>query len=175
MKNIPNILTVFRIVLVPVFLYLVYENQLRLATIVFITAGITDAVDGAVARAFGFRTELGALLDPLADKLLLSSSYIMLTYAGFLPLWLAIPVIFRDLVLFTGVIMFRRAGRKVVIKPTIFGKLTTTLQISTVVFAMVFPEAGPSFTTLAVVTAIMTIYTGFDYVWREIKIQTTRP
>ncbi|MDO8426381.1 MAG: CDP-alcohol phosphatidyltransferase family protein [Deltaproteobacteria bacterium] len=172
MANIPNILTLFRILLVPLFLFLVAEDNFFFATIVFAVAGITDAVDGFIARAYNLRTELGANLDPFADKLLLVSSYIILTAKGLIPLWLCVPVILRDAVILTGVIILRGAGRKVVISPTIFGKITTTLQIATVIYALVFAGTGRAFfVALAAVTALITVYTGFDYAWREFKIQ----
>ncbi len=172
MRSVPNILTAFRIILVPVFLFLVAEGELYWATVVFMTAGATDAVDGYIARAYNVRTETGAMLDPLADKLLLSSSYLMLTYIGLIPLWLCIPVIFKDLVLLSGFYMFRRAGRSVDIKPSAWGKLTTALQIATVIYAMAFSASGPVFLPLAILTAAVTTYTGFNYAWREIKAQT---
>lgn len=172
MRAVPNILTAFRIILVPVFLFLVAEGELYWATIVFVTAGATDAVDGFIARACDVRTETGAILDPLADKLLLSSSYLMLTYIGLIPLWLCIPVIFKDLVLLSGFTMFKRAGRIVDIRPSTWGKLTTALQIATVIYAMALSASGPVFVPLAALTAAVTTYTGFNYAWREIKAQT---
>lgn len=172
MANIPNILTVSRILLVPLFLYLVARDDYSSATVVFVAAGITDAVDGFIARTYGMRTELGANLDPFADKLLLMSAYVMLTAKGLIPLWLCVPVILRDVVILTGVIILRGAGRKVVISPTIFGKMTTILQITTVVYALVFAGGGKEgFMALAAATALITVYTGFDYAWREFKIQ----
>lgn len=174
--NIPNILTVFRIFLVPVFLYLVIKDRLYSATAVFVIAGLTDAIDGFIAKTFNQRTEIGAVIDPLADKLLLTSSFIVLTVKGFVPLWLCVLVILRDIVILTGVLTLRGAGRKVVVSPTIFGKLATLLQISTVLYAMVFSGASrdTAFLSLAALTALVTIYTGVDYVWREIRIQTGR-
>lgn len=171
--NIPNALTIFRILLVPAFIYLILNDRLHAATVVFVVAGVTDAVDGFIARAFNQRTEFGANIDPLADKLLLSGAFIVLTIRGFVPLWLCAPVILRDIVILTGVLMLRGSGRKVVIAPSIFGKLTTFLQITTVVYAMVFSHmtGDMAFLSLAAMTALVTVYTGFDYAWREFKIQ----
>lgn len=173
MRTVPNILTAFRIILVPVFLFLVAEGELYLATIVFIVAGATDAIDGYIARAWDVKTETGAMLDPLADKLLLSSAYLMLTYIGLIPLWLCIPVIFKDLVLLSGFAMFKRAGRCVDIRPSVWGKASTALQIASIIYAMSISAAGPAFIALAALTAAVTTYTGFDYAWREIKTQTS--
>jgi len=171
--NVPNTLTIFRILLVPIFIYLILKERLYDATVVFVVAGITDAVDGFIARTFNQRTEFGANIDPLADKLLLSGAFIVLTIKGFVPLWLCVPVIIRDFILLAGVIMLRGSGRKVVISPSIFGKLTTFLQISTVVYALVLSHktAGTAFFALAVATAVVTVYTGFDYALREFRIQ----
>jgi len=170
--NIPNTLSIFRILLVPVFLFFIVKDRFSHALVVFVAAGLTDAVDGFIARAFNQKTELGANLDPLADKLLLVSVYVALTAKGIIPLWLCVPVILRDAVIVSGVLIFRGAGRKVVIRPTIYGKLTTFLQISTVIYAMAFAgRTGGFFTTLILVTAAITVFTGFDYALREIRTQ----
>ncbi len=170
--NIPNTLTIFRIILVPVFLYLLFEDRLGPALAVFVAAGVTDAVDGFIARTFNRRTEFGANLDPFADKLLLVSAYVALGAKGMVPLWLCAPVILRDAVLLSGVLILRGTGRKVVISPTISGKLTTFLQISTVIYTMAFAgKGGGLFTALSIATAAITVYTGFDYALREIRIQ----
>ena len=174
MRHIPNILTAFRILLVPVFLYFIIADEYHEAAAVFITAGITDAVDGFIARRYDVRTELGAALDPFADKFLLISAYIALAAKGFIPLWLMVPVIIKDSILLSGVAALRGAGRQVKIIPSVFGKMTTVLQISTVVYAMLVSDTGVVFMSLAAVTAIITIYTGIDYVRKEYRIQTGR-
>lgn len=173
MKHIPNILTIFRIILVPVFLYYVIDGRLYTAAAVFIIAGVTDAVDGFVARRYDLRTEFGANMDPFADKFLLVSAYIALTAKGLLPLWLTVPVILKDSVLLSGVLALRGTGRKVAISPSFFGKTTTVLQIVTVVYAMLIGP-GAEFLALAALTTIVTVYTWIDYTWREYLIQTGR-
>ena len=171
--NVPNTLTIFRIFLVPVFIYLILNDRLQAATVVFVAAGVTDAVDGFIARTFNQRTEFGANIDPLADKLLLSGAFIVLTVKGFVPLWLCVPVIIRDFILLAGVVWLRGSGRKVVIAPSIFGKLTTVLQILTVAYALVFPHrtGDMAFLSLAAATAVVTVFTGIDYALREFRIQ----
>lgn len=174
-KHIPNALTVFRILLVPLFVYLAAAGRLYEATVVFAGAGATDALDGFIARRFGLRTELGTNLDPLADKFLLVSAFIMLAYTGLIPVWLCAFVIIRDAVILSGVLLFRAAGRYVAISPTISGKITTILQVSTVLMAMVSAGRLPGlFNALAAVTLAFTVYTGFDYARREIRIQKRR-
>ena len=172
MKHIPNILTAIRILLVPVFLYFILTGEYTTAAAIFIAAGITDGIDGFIARRYNVRTELGALLDPAADKFLLVSAYIALAAKGFFPLWLMVPVIIKDAVLFAGVAFLRGAGREIKIRPSIFGKTTTVLQIATVAYAMLIDSSGTLFFALAMLTAAITIYTGIDYVRKEYRIQT---
>ena len=174
MKHIPNILTAFRILLVPVFLYFIISGEYHIAAAVFITAGITDGIDGFIARRYNARTKLGAALDPFADKFLLVSAYIALAAKGFIPIWLMVPVIIKDSILLSGVAALKSVGREVKIVPSVFGKMTTVLQISTVVYAMLVSDTGVVFMSLASVTAIITIYTGIDYVRKEYRIQTGR-
>lgn len=174
LKHIPNILTVFRIILVPVFLYFILTGEYHIAAAVFITAGLTDGVDGFIARRYNARTKLGTALDPFADKFLLVSAYIALAAKGFIPVWLMVPVIIKDSILLSGVAALRGAGRKVEIVPSIFGKMTTVFQISTVIYAMLISDSGAAFMALAIVTAIITVYTGIDYVRKEYRIQTGR-
>lgn len=171
MVNIPNILTSLRIISVPVFIYLVLASLYSYALVIFIAAGITDAADGYIARRLNQRTELGASMDGFADKLLLSSSYIVLTFKGFFPLWLCVPVILKDVVILSGVLMLKTSGKKISTTTSIFGKLTTILQIATVIYTMLFGASGFLFFALAVVTAVITLYTGFDYVTKEFKAQ----
>ena len=174
MRHVPNILTALRILLVPVFLYFILTGEYKTAAAVFIAAGITDGIDGFLARKYNARTELGALLDPLADKFLLVSAYIALAAKGFIPLWLMIPVIIKDSVLFSGVAFLRGAGREIKIVPSIFGKTTTVLQIVTVAYAMLISSTSQAFFLLAALTSIITVYTGIDYVRKEFLIQTGR-
>ncbi len=172
--NIPNILTVFRMLLVPVFAVLVLKDRIYPALWVFLTAGITDALDGFIAKRFSLKTEFGANIDPLADKLLLSTAFVILAIKDFIPLWLTALVILRDAVILVGIVSLRLSGRKVEIVPSIPGKATTALQIITVLYAMLAygrPEER-FFPAVAVLTALFTLYTGFEYVMREVKVQT---
>jgi cardiolipin synthase len=173
MKHIPNLLTVLRIALVPVFLYFVVIEELYTAAVIFIAAGVTDGIDGFIARRYDLRTEFGANMDPFADKFLLMSAYIALTAKGLLPLWLTIPVVLKDSFLLTGVIALRGMGRKVAASPSVFGKSTTVLQILTVVYAMLLGRDA-FFPFLAGATALITVYTWIDYSRREYLIQTGR-
>jgi len=171
-RHLPNILTIFRILLIPVFLHLIFSSSFYSALAVFAIAGATDGLDGYIARRWKLHTELGANLDPLADKLLLTSAFISLAYMGLVPLWLCVPVIARDALILAVVLALRSARRKVRIRPTIAGKATTVLQIATVLFAMLFTQGRPSFfLPLAVLTLLFTVYSGLDYAYREIREQ----
>ena len=102
MLNLPNFLTIVRILTIPAFLILLTNGRPGIALAVFVAGGLTDALDGAIARLTDSRTELGAVLDPLADKLLLLSSFCVLALLGAVPSWLTVLVIIRDVILVTG-------------------------------------------------------------------------
>lgn len=172
MINVPNILTIFRILLVPVFVNFILDDRLSAALVVFMIAGVTDALDGFIARAFSQRTELGANLDPLADKILLVTAFVVLAFKGLIPVWLCSLVILRDMIIFAVVLYLRKVGRTVKIEPSFVGKLTTFFQIVTIVYALFVagqPDAVFLFVTFT--TAGLTIYTGYSYAQREFKAQ----
>lgn len=127
--NIPNVLTIFRIFAVPVVIWLIAGGEYLAAFWLFALAGVTDAVDGAIARAFDQRTELGAYLDPLADKALLVSIYVTLAIFGEIPRGLAIAVVFRDIVIVGAVILTWLIDRPLPIEPLKISKLNTLAQI----------------------------------------------
>ena len=138
MLNIPNTITLLRIVAVPFFLSLLVEGSYRAALVVFLAAGISDGIDGAIARLTNARTELGAHLDPLADKLLLVSAFVALGILDLMPVQLMIIVIMRDIVILGGYITNAViTGRPMEMKPSAWGKATTFLQILTVVVVLV--------------------------------------
>ncbi len=171
-RNIPNALTVLRILLVPVFLYFVAQGRLSTALIVFAAAGVTDALDGFIARAFDLRTELGGHLDPFADKLLLTSAFVALTFIGLVPAWLCAPVIAREALMLVAVAALRLSGRKVRPLPSVAGKATTALQVSTVLFVLFFRgRHAEAFLALAGATLALTVYSAVDYAWKEAKRQ----
>ncbi len=127
--TIPNFISLGRVILVPVIFYLLISNQMEAAFYVFLIAGISDGVDGFLAKRYGWATELGAYLDPLADKLLLVSMYAAMGRQELLPLWLTIAVISRDILIVLGVTLTWILGQPVGIKPHIVSKANTTAQI----------------------------------------------
>src|SRR3954468_5858144 len=138
MFNIPNILTLLRIFAVPFFLSLLVEGENDWALIIFIAAGLTDAVDGMIARMFNMRTELGAHMDPLADKLLVVSSFIALGIMGIVPRPLMIVVITRDVVILGGFLLTAAVvGKSMEMKPSLSGKLTTFTQLLSVTLVLI--------------------------------------
>ena len=145
MRNLTfaNQLTILRIVLIPAFVLLVVYGRLGAALLVFMTAGATDALDGLIARRAGQRTSLGAWLDPMADKLLLVTTFVVLTIPGIeltnhLPIWLTVVVITRDVVILAVVAIVNLAIGPRTFRPSMLGKVTTAVFILTSVAIMYF-------------------------------------
>jgi len=138
MFNIPNVLTLARILAVPLFLSLLVEGENDAALTIYLIAGMTDAIDGMIARTWNMRTELGAHMDPLADKLLVVSSFIALGIMGLVPRPLMIVVIMRDVVILGGFLLTAAiVGKSMEMKPSLSGKLTTFTQLLSVTLVLV--------------------------------------
>lgn len=168
--TIPNMLTVSRILLTPGFVMAYATQNFRLAWLLFAVAGFTDALDGALARLLKQRSQLGAMLDPLADKVLLVTSFICLAINGWIPVWLATLAVSRDAIIVGGlaVLHFWGVDVKSRIRPIWSSKLTTTAQIGLVLFVMLertfewqVPTLGGWLVSL---TAALTIISGVHYV-----------
>ena len=142
LATLPNLLTFGRLCLVPATIWLILQQRLDLAFVAFLTAGVTDALDGWLARVTGSVSDLGALLDPIADKALLVSVYVTLAAIGVLPDWLAILVVFRDLVIVGGVVVLWLAGQRPSIKPIFVSKLNTAMQIGLAALALLLKGFG---------------------------------
>jgi cardiolipin synthase (CMP-forming) len=127
--SLPNLITIGRILLVPVTVWLIVSGDFLLAFLVFITAGVSDAVDGILARRLNLRTELGGYLDPLADKLLLVSIYVTLGFQRQLPAWLVILVASRDIMIVGAVILSWLMDKPITVKPLMVSKANTVAQI----------------------------------------------
>ena len=136
--NLPNLITLLRIGAIPIFLILLVDERYTEALIVFILAGITDSLDGLLARWLNARTTLGAFIDPLADKLLLVSSFVILAFLGDIPRWLAVLVIMRDVIILIGYsVLFFVTGHAIEVRPTLIGKASTFFQLLTVSMTLV--------------------------------------
>ena len=136
--NLPNFITFLRIGAIPIFLIFLTDGRYTDALIVFILAGVTDSLDGALARLTNSHTALGAFIDPLADKLLLVSSFLILAFLGHIPRWLAILVISRDVIILVGfAVLYFITGHSIAVRPTLVGKVCTFFQLVTVTLTLV--------------------------------------
>jgi len=127
--SIPNLITLARILLVPVVVWAIASNQMLFAFLLFAAAGISDAVDGFLAKRFGMTSQLGAFLDPLADKVLIVSIYVSLGIVDALPRWLVILVVSRDLLIVGGIIFSWIVNKPVSVKPHMVSKINTAVQL----------------------------------------------
>ena len=129
LASLPNVITLARLCAVPATIWLVLQQRLDIAFCVFVAAGVSDGVDGWLARVLDARSALGAVLDPVADKALLVSVYVSLAVVGVLPDWLAILVVFRDLVIVGGVLVLWVLGQPPAIRPLLISKVNTAMQL----------------------------------------------
>ncbi len=170
LKHIPNALTLFRLVLIAPFLVFLYQHKFANAFYLFILAGFTDGLDGWLARHFHWQSLLGSFIDPLADKLLVASSFISLALLGVLPWWLVILVFLRDLTISLGVMAwYWFVHRKLNFKPSLLSKFNTGFQLFLVtlcLFELAFFAFSPYLmNALILLTALTTAATYIDYVF----------
>ncbi|GLI93109.1 CDP-alcohol phosphatidyltransferase family protein [Methylocystis echinoides] len=128
--SLPNFITLGRLVLTPVAIVMISEENWRGAFFVFVLAGVSDALDGWLAKTYNLQSELGAVLDPLADKTLIISIYVTLAILGEAPVWLAILIVFRDALIVGGVSVSWFMGRPIKVRPHIASKITTAAQLT---------------------------------------------
>ena len=172
--TLPNFITLLRLASLPFFLLAIAEGRFGIALVLFVAAGISDGVDGYLARRFQMNSALGAYLDPIADKLLLMSSYLFLAVPSYpavakIPVWLAVLVISRDILLMLVALLLILSSNKRRFPPTWLGKVATVTLIVTVLFVLCanvwsWPRAVLLIGFGAAATA--TILSGFDYVLR---------
>jgi cardiolipin synthase len=134
--NLPNFLTVVRLLLVPLIIWLIVEEHHVYAFAVFVTAGLTDLVDGYLAKTFNMKTEVGAWLDPLADKVLMVAAFVVLTLIGSIPLWLAVLVIGRDVAICLAIGVSYALGHDVRFQPIWISKINTALQVALIALVL---------------------------------------
>ena len=174
--NIPNTLTVLRIVLVPVIVILLIQGQYAKALVCFVIAGVTDGLDGLLARILNQQTVVGAYLDPVADKALVISMFTALAVVGVIPGWLAVVVISRDCIILGGILVLTLMSVRLEISPSFVSKINTMLQLSTIFFALLLKvgDGGrhfrEAFMILCWVTALFTVVSGGDYILRGMKL-----
>ena len=173
-----NQLTLLRMLLIPAFVLLVIYGLFGAALATFVVAGLTDALDGLIARRSGQKTTFGAWLDPAADKLLLVSTFIVLTVPGLgltnrLPLWLTVMVISRDVVIVLTVAIVNLAIGRRTFRPSIFGKIATATYIFTAVSAMLFNYLGyhsAVFDAFVWASLAITVVSSLHYIWHAARI-----
>ncbi len=167
--NLPNSLTILRIFLIPVFIgFLIYERY-EYSLAVLLLAGLTDGLDGIIARVANQRTRLGAYLDPLADKLLLTSGFVTLSVLHLVPSWIAIVVVSRDMMLMTGTLLARLTESQLDISPTLLGKGTTLFQLSYLILVVVLTSRQMDLRLIQPLLYLMvclTVMSGFHYLYR---------
>jgi cardiolipin synthase len=171
--NLPNFLSLIRILFIPLFVILLIYEYYDLSLIILVLSAISDALDGFIARFFHQKTTLGAYLDPIADKLLLVTSYITLSILNIIPDWLTIIVISRDVIISLGVLILLINSYPLEIKPSGISKLTTLFQLLTLFLSLSYNHLGLKLTYLQIqytITATLTIASGLHYLYRGIKI-----
>ena len=169
LRWLPNAISIMRIVLIaPILLYIV-QGRYGLALLLFFVAGFSDGVDGFLAKRYDWHTRIGALLDPIADKLLVGGTFITLVIVGLVPAWIAILVIVRDVVIVGGATAYNFLVKPVEGEPTRISKLNTALQLLFVVFILSRAGFGwPDQITITIIGAgvmVTIVVSGIDYVW----------
>jgi len=173
-----NQVTLLRMLLIPAFVICVTYGELGWALLVFMTAGLTDALDGLIARHSGQKSSLGAWLDPMADKLLLVSTFVVLTLPGLglanrLPIWLTVLIISRDVVIVLTVAIVNLAIGRRTFRPSIFGKIATATYIFTAVVAMFYNYRGYHSRVVDLfiwASLAITLVSSLHYIWHAARI-----
>ncbi len=178
-QQLPNLISLTRLLAVPVVVYLILQDQLLPAFWVFVAAGISDAVDGALAKRLDLVSEIGAYLDPLADKALLVGVYVTLGYVGHVPVWLVILIVFRDVLIVGGAILFQTLTHSLRMEPLFISKVNTVAQITLAAAVLARPALGVTLDAvpemLTFIVAITTFLSGAAYVikwgWRAVVME----
>ena len=178
--NIPNVLSMLRIVLIPLFIILISYRHAGTALAVFILAAITDGLDGYIARRLKMKTMLGSYLDPIADKLLLVSGFVTCSLMGMLPRWLVILVVSRDVIITVGIMILRLNAYQPEIRPSIVSKCNTVMQMVTLCMVLVVATGmtASAFSQLLTVscwlTGMLTVLSGLHYINRGLRLINER-
>ena len=166
--NLPNLITLGRLFSVPVILWLILDGSMMAAFWVFFAAALSDAVDGIIAKYFDAETVFGAFLDPIADKALLVSVFLMLGHQGYVEAWLVIMVVFRDLVIIGGALLFQTVTQSLTMQPLTISKVNTFVQL---VFAVIVLwvaayglDGGAAIGAIGYIVAVTTLLSGAAYV-----------
>jgi cardiolipin synthase len=167
--NIANIISLARLLSVPVYVWLILSDQVQLAFWLFLVAAVSDAIDGIIAKYFNMETNLGAYLDPIADKALLVSAFVVLGVQELLPIWIVIAVVSRDALIVGGALVFDKLTGELSMEPLLVSKANTAVQLLLVLTAMlpsVFASpVAPVVTWLCFATMLTTLVSGGAYVY----------
>jgi cardiolipin synthase len=178
LSQLPNLITLARIALVPVLILLLKEQHYAAGLTVFVIAGASDALDGFLAKRLNVQSRMGAILDPVADKLLLVSTYVMLTLLGHIPFWLVLVVVFRDLLIVGGYMLYTSHAGPVKMRPSILSKLNTLMQIVLVTVILAQQAAGlawPLADVLIYAVLATTVVSGAHYLWSWMIMKDIEP
>ena len=169
LRHLPNALSVVRIMLVPPAIAALVADRYRTALLLLLIAGLTDGLDGYLARRYGWTSHLGSILDPIADKLLVVGAYVALGWLGHVPVWLVILVVGRDVVIVTGAAAYHFTVGVVEMAPTPLSKVNSGLQVvyalSVVAALARLPVPAIALDALTWVVAAITVGSGLNYVW----------
>jgi cardiolipin synthase len=172
--NLPNIISLARLLAAPLGIWLIIDQDMTGAFALFVLAGLSDAVDGFIAKHFDQRSELGALLDPIADKALIVGMTVTLGFAGYLPNWVVILVVFRDMLIVGGFLLGLALGRPMQWQPLAISKLNTVLQIALIGLVLGQSALGlgdhGATSLLADVVGITTVLSGAFYLVRWMRV-----
>lgn len=180
---LPNLITLARLLAVPLVVWLIIQDRYGVAFWVFAAAGASDALDGFIAKQFNLRTMLGGLLDPLADKMLLMSVYVALGYRGQVEAWLVILIVSRDILIIGGAILYQTVTQSLTMKPLLISKINTAVQIGLAILMLGKLGLGVSdeygvMNAMTMLVAATTILSGAAYIaiwgWRIFGIEDTK-
>ncbi len=179
MHNIPNLISVLRLLLVPVTVWLMISEAYGWAFLTFVAAGVSDGIDGFLARRFDWRTRLGAYLDPLADKTLLVSVFVTLGFLKLIPAWLAILVVSRDALIVGAVLLSRLMDHPVKVRPLMVSKVNTVAQILFAVAVLGVAALGKPLAQLVdyggIPVALLTALSGAAYLMAWLRHMAEQP
>ena len=166
--NIPNLISLARLAAVPVIIWLILDGDLKIAFWLFLAASLSDAVDGIVAKKFNMETVFGSYLDPIADKALLVGAYLTFGFEGYLKTWLVILVVFRDLVIVGGAILFHTVTQSLTMQPLMISKANTLFQLLLAIGVLWIEaygiEDGLALEVMGYIVAATTLWSGAAYV-----------
>lgn len=175
--SLPNFITISRLVVTPAVIVMIAEERWEMAFVFFVVAGISDAIDGWLAKTFSLQSELGAVLDPLADKTLIISIFVALAVMGQAPVWLAIVIVARDTLILGGVGVAWFLGRPIAVRPHLISKITTAVQLvlaALVLFGEAYGFRNQSLETMLIASvAALTIASASVYL--RVWVQHMRP